>query len=128
MGCINSKAAEQQSFNIAGGGGNNVVKGNAKEDLIELQLSGKRDKRANVIAAANLDEHIDIPSFPKSDEYKSIIKECVLSQDAFFFTGIREAEVSTIVEAMMVVNVNAGQTVISKGRGRLLLHYRIGQL
>ena len=43
----------------------------------------------------------------------SIIRNAVPRR--VFFTGIREAEVSTIVEAMMVVNVNAGQTVISKG-------------
>jgi hypothetical protein len=115
MGCINSKASSNASFNAAGEGGNRSAKTNAKEDLIELQLNGKRDKRVNVIAVASLDDPIDIPSIPKSDEYKQIIRECVQSPDAFFFTGIREAEVSTIVEAMAVVEVNAGQTVISKG-------------
>jgi hypothetical protein len=115
MGCINSKASDETSLNAAGSSGSKPARHNAKEDLIELQLSGKRDKRANVIAAANLDDDIEIPSFPKSEEYKEIIRDCVQSTDAFFFTGIRETEVSIIVEAMSVVNVNSGQTVITKG-------------
>ena len=116
MGCINSKAAAEPVSTSAGGGGRGKpVKTNAKEDLIEMQLSGKRDKRANVMMAANLDDDLDIPSFDKPEEYKTIIRDCVASPDAFFFTGIRDQEISTIVEAMSVVEVRTGQVVITKG-------------
>ena len=136
MGCINSKesagnfsaasstpaskpqkAPNRPSGGSAGGGGgrNGTAKTSTKEDLIELQLSGKRNKRDNVIAVSNLEEEMDIPIIKKPAEYNAIIEACVKSPDAFFFTGIRETEVSVIVNAMGVMEVKAGQTIITKG-------------
>lgn len=131
MGCINSKESgaaqlsrqqpqsQQQKApdRPSGGsaGGSRGPKTSTKEDLIELQLSGKRGKRDNVIAVTNFDEELDIPVIEKPAEYKAAIEACVKSADAFFFTGIRETEISVIVNAMAVVEVSAGQTIISKG-------------
>lgn len=135
MGCINSKeagsspagrstpiAAPQKAPSRPSGGsvGGGAVRGGSaktstKEDLIELQLSGKRNKRDNVIAVSNLEEEMDIPVIDKPAEYKAVIEACVKSPDAFFFTGIRETEVGVIVNAMGVMEVKAGQTIITKG-------------
>lgn len=108
------KAPDRPSGGSAGGGSRGP-KTSTKEDLIELQLSGKRGKRDNVIAVTNFDEDFDIPVIEKPKEYCAAIEACVKSPDAFFFTGIRETEISVIVNAMAVMEVSAGQTIINKG-------------
>lgn len=110
MGCGDSKhAVEGSTINPA----NST---SAHEDIAESKLNARKaNKRNNVINATDVDNSFNAPVYSKSKESESLIRNCITSPDAFFFTDMGEAEIAVIVNAMNSCKVSSGEEIIKQG-------------
>jgi cGMP-dependent protein kinase len=117
MGCLSSKP---QEAGVVVGLSNrtSTVKGpstSKTEEFISSQLDN-RGKRNNVIALANLEDKDDAPEYSKTDEQMGIIMRIIKSPDAFFFTGLQDADVQIIIDATEPLKIpDKGNVVIKQG-------------
>ena len=110
MGCGDSKEA------IQGSTANPANQGTTREDNQALHLAARKGaKRNNVINQTDLNDSFTAPVYAKTAEQEEVIRLCITSSEAFFFTDIEEREIAMLVNAMQVREVDADKEVITQG-------------
>lgn len=111
MGCGDSKEAIQGTTSNPANGAT------SREDAQHANLNARKaNKRNNVMNAPDIDDSFEAPIYAKSKEHENLIRQCINSPEAFFFTDMGDAEVAIIVNAMKLVDdITNGKEVIKQG-------------